>query len=154
MTYPNKLLSPLFLNEKEIRKLIELMYFSYHDFVEISDQMLEKIQFSKTHYRIIYFLGKNDFITIKELLSILKITKQSISRIINQLVKEKYIILSTGSDKRTKKLTLTEKGMKLEKKLTELQITKIRNIRSRQESRKKPNKSSRGPPMFPINDGS
>ena len=104
------------------------MYFSYHDFVEISDQMLEKIQFSKTHYRIIYFLGKNDFITIKELLSILKITKQSISRIINQLVKEKYIILSTGSDKRTKKLTLTEKGMKLEKKLTELQITKIRNI--------------------------
>ena len=128
MTDLNKLLSPLFLEENEIRKLMELLFFSYRDFTAGPDEILEKIQFGRAHHRIIYFVGKHNEITIKELLKILKITKQSLSRVLNQLVKRKYINMTVGSDKRTKKLTLTEKGIELEKKLSNIQITKIRNI--------------------------
>ena len=124
----NNLLTPLFLNEKEIRKIIELMFFSYRDFTSGPDKILEKINFGRAHHRVIYFVGKKNNLTIKELLSILKITKQSLSRVLNQLVKEKYIILSTGEDKRTKKLSLSKKGQDLEKKLSDIQIAKIYNV--------------------------
>ena len=70
----NKLLSPLFLNEKEIRKIIELMFFSYRDFTSGPDKFLEKIRFGRAHHRVIYFVGKQENLTIKELLSILQIT--------------------------------------------------------------------------------
>ena len=109
MTDLNKLLSPLFLSDKEIRKIIELMFFSYRDFTSGPDEVLEKMNFGRAHHRIIYFVGKKEKTTIRELLSILQITKQSLSRVLNQLVKEKYIILSTGEDKRTKTLSLTKK---------------------------------------------
>ena len=128
MTDLNKLLSPIFLEEKEIRKLIELLFFSYRDFTAGPDEILEKIQFGRAHHRIIYFVGKHNEITIRELLRILKITKQSLSRVLNQLVKRKYINMTVGSDKRTKNLTLTKVGIELEKKLSNIQITKIRNI--------------------------
>ena len=59
---------------------------------------------------------------------VLQITKQSLSRVLNQLVKEKFIIVSTGVDKRTKKLSLTEKGKKLESELSSIQIKKIRGV--------------------------
>ena len=124
----NKLLTPLFLDEKEIRKIIELMFFSYRDFTSGPDKILEKIKFGRAHHRVIYFVGKRDNLTIKELLSILQITKQSLSRVLNQLVKEGFIILSTGKDKRTKILKLTKKGLDLENKLSEIQIDKIKSV--------------------------
>ena len=124
----NKLLTPLFLDEKEIRKIIELMFFSYRDFTSGPDKILEKINFGRAHHRVIYFVGKTENLTIKELLSILQITKQSLSRVLNQLVKEKYIVLSVGEDKRTKRLLLSKKGYELEKKLSDIQINKIHNI--------------------------
>ena len=127
MTDLKKLLTPIFLNEKEIRKIIELMFFSYRDFTSGPDKLLEKINFGRAHHRVIYFVGKRNNLTIKELLSILQITKQSLSRVLNQLVKEGYIILSTGEDKRTKKLSLSKKGEELEKKLSNIQILKIYN---------------------------
>ena len=124
----NKFLTPLFLNEKEIRKIIELMFFSYRDFTSGPDKILEKIKFGRAHHRVIYFVGKRDNLTIKELLSILQITKQSLSRVLNQLVNEKYILLSIGEDKRTKKLILSKKGEELEKKLSDIQISNIFNV--------------------------
>ena len=128
MTDLNKLLTPLFLNETEIRKAIELIFFSYRDFTAGPDKILEKINFGRAHHRVIYFVGKQKKITIKEVLSILQITKQSLSRVLNQLVKEKFILLSTGIEKRTKNLSLTKKGEDLEKKLSTIQINKIRNV--------------------------
>ena len=100
----NNLISPFFLNEREIRKIIELVFFSYRDFTSGPDQILEKLNFGRAHHRVIYFVGKKDKITIKELLGVLKITKQSLSRVLNQLVKEGFIVVSTGYDKRTKNL--------------------------------------------------
>ena len=124
----NKLLTPIFLSEKEIRKIIELMFFSYRDFTAGPDAILEKINFGRAHHRVIYFVGKKKQITIKDLLAILQITKQSLSRVLNQLVEEKYILVAIGNDKRTKNLSLTKKGQDLEKKLSYIQINKIKNI--------------------------
>ena len=76
-------------------------------------------------------MGKKNNITIKELLGVLQITKQSLSRVLNQLVNEKFIIVSTGIDKRTKKLSLTEKGKKLENEISTIQIKKIREVINR-----------------------
>ena len=112
----NKLLTPINLSDSEIRKLIELIFFSYRDFTAGPDKILEKINFGRAHHRVIYFVGKQKNLTIKELLNILQITKQSLSRVLNQLVKNKYILLTTGTDKRTKNLCLTNKGKDLEEK--------------------------------------
>ena len=128
MTDLNKLLTPLFLSEKEIRKIIELIFFSYREFTLGPDEILNKINYGRAHHRVIYFVGKQKNITIKDLLGILKITKQSLSRVLNQLVKDKYILVSTGEDKRTKKLCLTQKGLNLEEKLSKIQIDKIKSI--------------------------
>ena len=127
----NNLLTPFFLNDKEVRKVIELLFFAYRDFTSGPDKILEKINFGRAHHRVIYFVGKKNHITIKELLGVLKITKQSLSRVLNQLVSEKFILVSTGTDKRTKKLSLTEKGKKLENELSTIQIKKIREVINR-----------------------
>tara|TARA_A100001037_G_C14986687_1_gene560577 strand:- start:480 stop:968 length:489 start_codon:yes stop_codon:yes gene_type:complete len=124
----NKLLNPLYLSENEIRKIIELIFFCYRDFTNGPDKILDKIYFGRAHHRVIYFVGKKNNITIKELLLILQITKQSLSRVLNQLVKEKYIFVSIGEDKRTKMLSLTKKGIELEQKLSNIQINKIRRV--------------------------
>ena len=124
----NNLLSPFFLNDKEVRKVIELLFFSYRDFTSGPDKILEKLNFGRAHHRVIYFVGKKNNITIKELLAVLQITKQSLSRVLNQLVNEKFIIVSSGLDKRTKKLSLTDKGIELENQLSTIQINKIRGV--------------------------
>ena len=124
----NNLTSPFFLNNKEIRKIIELVFFSYRDFTAGPDQILEKLNFGRAHHRVIYFVGKKDKITIKELLGVLKITKQSLSRVLNQLVKEGFIVVSTGLDKRTKNLSLTSSGISLENELSTIQIQKIKKV--------------------------
>ena len=124
----NNLISPFFLNDKEIRKIIELVFFSYRDFTAGPDQILEKLNFGRAHHRVIYFVGKKDKITIKELLGVLKITKQSLSRVLNQLVKEGFIVVSTGLDKRTKNLSLTSSGLNLENELSTIQIQKIKKV--------------------------
>ena len=122
----NYLISPFFLNNKEIKKIIELIFFSYRDFTAGPDRILETINFGRAHHRVIYFVGKKNNITIKELLIVLKITKQSLSRVLSQLVKEKFIIVSTGLDKRTKTLSLTQEGLNLEKQLSTIQINQIK----------------------------
>ena len=128
MTDLNNLISPFFLNDKEIRKIIELVFFSYRDFTAGPDQILEKLNFGRAHHRVIYFVGKKDKITIKELLGVLKITKQSLSRVLNQLVKEGFIVVSIGLDKRTKNLSLTSSGLNLENELSTIQIQKIKKV--------------------------
>ena len=128
MADPNNLISPFFLNDKEIKKVIELIFFSYRDFTAGPDKVLEKLSFGRAHHRVIYFVGKKNNITIKELLGVLKITKQSLSRVLNQLVKEGFIVVSTGLDKRTKTLSLTNNGKNLENELSTIQINKIKKV--------------------------
>ena len=128
MTDLNKIINPLFLSDIEIRKVIELLFFSYREFTTGPDEILDKLNYGRAHHRIIYFVGKHKKITIKNLLLILQITKQSLSRVLNQLVEEKYICVSAGDDKRTKNLSLTNLGLELEHQLSKIQINNIKNI--------------------------
>lgn len=114
--------NPLFLREEELRQGIELLFYAYRDFTAIADQMLEQYNFGRAHHRVIYFVSRNPGITVSDLLSILKITKQSLSRVLGQLVREGFIEQRTGlQDRRQRLLTLTEKGEALERELTEKQ---------------------------------
>jgi DNA-binding MarR family transcriptional regulator len=114
--------NPLFLREEELRQGIELLFYAYRDFTEVADQMLAQYNFGRAHHRVIYFVSRNPGITVSDLLSILKITKQSLSRVLGQLVREGFIEQKTGvQDRRQRLLTLTEKGEALERELTEQQ---------------------------------
>ena len=107
----NNLITPFFLNDKEIRKIIELIFFSYRDFTAGPDKILEKLNFGRAHHRVIYFVGKKDKITIKELLGVLKITKQSLNRVLRDLIKSKMIKqVRDENDTRKKNLFLDKEG--------------------------------------------
>lgn len=83
--------NPLFLREEEIRQGIELLFFAYRDFTGEPDAILAKRGFGRAHHRVIYFVGRQPGMTVSELLSILRITKQSLSRVLKQLIDEGYI---------------------------------------------------------------
>ncbi|MEO1130490.1 MAG: MarR family transcriptional regulator [Planctomycetota bacterium] len=96
------------------------------DHVGEPDQILERYEFGRAHHRIIYFVGRHPGITVSELLKILKVTKQSVSRVLSQLVREGYIEQETASeDRRRRLLRLTAKGEALERLLSEPQRRRI-----------------------------
>ncbi len=118
--------NPLFLREEELRQAIELLYFAYRGFTAEPDQILADYGFGRAHHRVIYFVGRHPGITVSELLRILGITKQSLSRVLGQLVRDGFIQQSTGTrDRRQRLLELTEKGRKLESALTETQRVRL-----------------------------
>jgi DNA-binding MarR family transcriptional regulator len=116
----------LFLREDELRQGIELLYYAYRDFTTEPDAMLARYGFGRAHHRVIYFVGRHPQMTVTELLSILRITKQSLSRVLGQLVRQGFIRQRTGSrDRRQRLLELTEKGVELERQLSENQRQRI-----------------------------
>jgi DNA-binding MarR family transcriptional regulator len=120
--------NPLFLREEELRQGMELLFYAYRDFTAEADLILEQYKFGRAHHRVIYFVCRNPGITVSDLLGILKITKQSLSRVLGQLVREGFIEQKTGvQDRRQRLLTLTEKGEELERKLSENQRALIAN---------------------------
>jgi len=121
-TAPN----PLFLREEELRQGIEHLFFAYRDFTSEPDQILASYGFGRAHHRAIYFVGRNPGLPVSELLDILKITKQSLSRVLSQLVAEGFIEQRAGErDRRQRLLELTEKGRELERQLTEPQLQRF-----------------------------
>lgn len=119
-------INPLFLREEELRQGIELLFFAYRDFTTEPDAILAEYGFGRAHHRVIYFVGRHPGITVSELLEILRITKQSLSRVLGQLVTEKFIVQRPGTrDRRQRLLELTEKGVELERQLTERQRARI-----------------------------
>jgi DNA-binding MarR family transcriptional regulator len=118
--------NPLFLREEELRQGIELVYFAYRDFTAEPDEILAKFDFGRAHHRVIYFVGRNPGMTVSDLLDILRITKQSLSRVLGQLVREDFITQRAGTrDRRQRLLELTPKGANLERQLTETQRARI-----------------------------
>lgn len=116
----------LFLREEELRQGIELLFFAYRDFTAEPDALLQQYGFGRAHHRVIYFVGRHPHSTVSDLLGILRITKQSLSRVLSQLVKEGIIVQKPGpKDRRQRLLELTDKGMELERTLTEKQRARI-----------------------------
>ena len=112
----------LFLREEELRRGIEMMFFSYRDFTSEVDTILAEQDMGRAHHRAIYFIGRHPGITVSDLLGILNITKQSLSRVLSGLMKESFVLQKTGAtDRRQRLLYLTETGVELEARLTSLQ---------------------------------
>ena len=88
--------------------------------------MLATYGFGRAHHRVIYFVARSPAISVAELLAILRITKQSLSRVLSQLVQEGFIsVQKAQSDRRRRLLQLTDKGLELERRLSEVQRARI-----------------------------
>ena len=114
--------NPLFLRDEELRQGIELMFYAYRDFTFESDQQLKHYQLGRAHHRALYFIGRHPGQTVGHLLSILKVTKQSISRVLKDLIEQGYVEQKSGArDRRERLLWLSAKGTELERDLTDRQ---------------------------------
>src|SRR6478736_5495886 len=76
--------------------IIELLFFAYRDFVGDPDHVLAKLGFGRAHHRVLHFVNRNPGMKVADLLDILKITKQSLGRVLKQLVDEGYVIQKEG----------------------------------------------------------
>src|SRR6201993_3819068 len=112
--------------EDEVRQGIELLYFAYRDFTAEPDLILAKYDFGRAHHRVIHFVGRHPQITVGELLGILRITKQSLNRVLGQLIRQGFIIQRPGwRDRRQRLLELTAKGHELEHQLSQPQRARV-----------------------------
>jgi len=115
-----------FAREEDLRQAMELLYFAYRDFTAEPDAMLARWGFGRAHHRVIYFVGRQPQMSVSELLATLRITKQSLSRVLGQLVRQGFIQQRPGSrDRRQRLLELTVKGVELERQLSENQRQRI-----------------------------
>jgi len=116
----------LFLRDEEIREGIELLFYAYRDFISDPDAILKEFEFGRAHHRVIHFVGRNPDINVAELLSILRITKQSLGRVLKQLVEQGFVDQRVSTrDRRQRLLTLTEKGIDLEHRLSSPQRARV-----------------------------
>jgi DNA-binding MarR family transcriptional regulator len=112
--------------DAEMRLAQDLLFFGYRDFTTVADRVLEDLQLGRAHHRALHFIGRNPGITVSGLLAILRITKQSLARVLNALVDQGYVAQAPGfEDRRLRLLTLTESGQALERRLFESQQAKL-----------------------------
>jgi DNA-binding MarR family transcriptional regulator len=106
--------------------LIELLFFAYRDFVGDADGVLAELGFGRAHHRVLHFVNRSPGMKVAELLGILKITKQSLGRVLKQLIDEGYIVQQEGAnDRRQRLLFVTDKGKQLALQLAGLQTVRI-----------------------------
>lgn len=105
---------------------IELLFFAYRDFISDPDALLAEYDFGRAHHRVIHFVGRNPGITVAELLDILRITKQSLARVLKQLIERGFVVQETGrKDRRQRLLYLTEAGRDLNDRLAAPQRERV-----------------------------
>ena len=116
----------LFPDDEELHRSIQMLFFAYRDFTSDPDEILERDGLGRAHHRVIYFVGRHPGITVAELLSILRITKQSLSRVLKEVLDRGLVEQKTGErDRRQRLLYLTEAGVQLEQQLTATQRARI-----------------------------
>jgi DNA-binding MarR family transcriptional regulator len=107
-------------------ELIELLFFAYRDFVGEADQTLAAYGFGRAHHRVLHFVNRNPGMRVSDLLETLRITKQSLGRVLKQLVDEGFIEQTPGpADRRQRLLTTTESGRRLVLDLASRQSARI-----------------------------
>src|SRR5258705_13692275 len=106
--------------------VIELLFFAYRDFVGDPDDVLAKFGFGRAHHRVLHFVNRNPGMKVAELLEILKITKQSLGRVLKQLVDQGYVVQKAGeNDRRQRLLYVTPRGAALAMRLAGMQTARI-----------------------------
>lgn len=107
-------------------ELAELLFFAYRDFTREPDKILEEIGFGRAHHRVLHFVNRHAGLRVADLLEILKITKQSLGRVLKQLIDEGYIAQHAGkTDRRERLLTTTARGQELAGRLVRPQLERI-----------------------------
>jgi DNA-binding MarR family transcriptional regulator len=114
------------VTEAALRQAQDLLFFAYRDFTTVADRVLDDLELGRAHHRALHYIGRNPGITVSGLLAILRITKQSLARVLNALVDQGYVEQAPGyEDRRQRLLTLTVKGQVLERRLFESQRVKL-----------------------------
>ena len=123
--------------------IIELLFFAYRDFVGDADHELEAFGFGRAHHRVMHFVHRYPGLKVADLLDVLRITKQSLGRVLKQLLDEGYIVQQTGNnDRRQRLLFATAKGEALVAKLAGLQTDRHQPRAARTSGRPAPIRSA------------
>jgi DNA-binding MarR family transcriptional regulator len=118
--------SPAAPDEAEMRQAQDLLFFAYRDFTNAADVVLAELGLGRAHHRALHFIGRNPGITVSDLLAILRITKQSLSRALGALVDQGYVRQHPGeTDRRQRLLSLTPSGAALERRLFDRQRERL-----------------------------
>lgn len=111
---------------EQLFEFVELLFFAYRDFISDPDEILRAFGFGRAHHRVLHFVARNPGMRVTELLDILKITKQSLGRVLRQLIEEGYVEQRAGtSDRRQRLLHATPEGMELAARLAAPQLRRI-----------------------------
>lgn len=118
----------LFLREDELRIAQDMLFFVIRDINEKADILLDGLGYGRAHHRCLHWIGRKPGLKVGELLAILGITKQSLTRVLGPLISDGYIEQVPGAkDRRQRLLTLTENGRELEQRLFESQRERLLN---------------------------
>ena len=113
--------------DRQALRAVELLFFAYRDFTSDPDELLREHGFGRAHHRVLHFVGRDSGITVTALLGVLKITKQSLNRVLQQLVNEGFVRQEEGAtDRRQRCLSLTAKGRRLWTGLRVPQLARFR----------------------------
>ena len=113
-------------------ELVELLFFAYRDFISEPDEILSAYGFGRAHHRVLHFVGRNPGLRVSRLLDILRITKQSLGRVLRELIETGYICQHEGpNDRRQRLLFLTGKGIELHKQLMAPQMERVERALAR-----------------------
>src|SRR3954468_8869050 len=114
------------IGDEAVREGIELLFFAYRDFTAEPDAILAEYGFGRAHHRVVHFVGRHPQMTVGELLGILRITKQSLNRVLGQLVRQGFVVQHRGpDDRRQRLLELTDSGRELERLLSAPQRVRV-----------------------------
>jgi DNA-binding MarR family transcriptional regulator len=114
------------LSEAKLLEFAELLFFAYRDFTRDPDAILKDFGFGRAHHRVLHFVNRHSGLRVVDLLDILNITKQSLSRVLKQLIDKGYIVQQAGSaDRRERLLFPTDKGRNLAERLASPQIVRL-----------------------------
>ncbi|MFO1090533.1 MAG: MarR family transcriptional regulator [Hyphomicrobiales bacterium] len=114
-------------SEQAIVELVELLFFAYRDFIADPDKILAGYGFGRAHHRVLHFVGRSPGMRVQELLDILRITKQSLARVLRELIDQGFVYQVEGEqDRRQRLLYLTPEGQALHRRLMAPQIERIR----------------------------
>lgn len=117
---------PMHSDEDMSFELMELLFFGYRDFIGDADEILQDYDFGRAHHRVLHFVNRRPGIRVTDLLDILKITKQSLARVLKQLIDANYLLQQHGAtDRRERLIFPTTSGRKLSEELSRAQSRRI-----------------------------
>lgn len=123
---PRPIASPLYLRDEELKQGVDLLFHAFSDLFAQGEERLREARLGRAHHRALHFIARNPGLTVASLLGILKITKQSLNRVLNDLLEQGFVERRPApDDRRMRQLRLTPKGQALEAAIWEVQRPRL-----------------------------